>query len=198
MSTKDTLQRYEPEMPDAAAHMFSSVLEKFKTRECSTNAFAVPCRCPDHGNTEPLYTAAQVRALLADAHAHYEAQVRPLGGLARPDAAAPPADRALQLMKLVERYGGMRSRLGACHAHVSAVGPAATECADLYNRINALAQEMVADAERYLHLRDHCVRDDGDGWMTVRFDTNRLLHQHPDPAEWIDADIDAAMKEKKP
>lgn len=37
------------------------------------------------------YSADAVRAILADAHAHYEAQVRQLGGLARPDADAPPA-----------------------------------------------------------------------------------------------------------
>jgi hypothetical protein len=34
------------------------------------------------------YTEEQVRAILADAHAHYEAQVRQLGGLARPDTKA--------------------------------------------------------------------------------------------------------------
>jgi hypothetical protein len=34
------------------------------------------------------YSQATVRRMLDEAHAHYEAQVRPLGGLAKPDAAA--------------------------------------------------------------------------------------------------------------
>lgn len=34
----------------------------------------------------PWYGRAAVVGILADAHAHYEAQVRQLGGLARPDA----------------------------------------------------------------------------------------------------------------
>lgn len=34
------------------------------------------------------YSQERVRQMLADAHAHYEAQVRPLGGLAMPDVAA--------------------------------------------------------------------------------------------------------------
>lgn len=37
------------------------------------------------------YSQERVRQMLEDAHAHYEAQVRPLGGLARPDAAAAEA-----------------------------------------------------------------------------------------------------------
>lgn len=32
------------------------------------------------------YHSDDVRRILADAHAHYEAQLRPLSGLARPDA----------------------------------------------------------------------------------------------------------------
>lgn len=43
------------------------------------------CGSDQRGYASGQYTAEKIRSILADAHAHYEAQVRQLGGLARPD-----------------------------------------------------------------------------------------------------------------
>lgn len=47
------------------------------------------------------YSQPRVRQMLADAHAHYEAQVRPLGGLAEPDADA--ASQVLDALRFAVR-----------------------------------------------------------------------------------------------
>jgi hypothetical protein len=44
------------------------------------------------------YHSDEVRRILADAHAHYEAQVRPLGGLAQPDTETSPGESAQQML----------------------------------------------------------------------------------------------------
>jgi hypothetical protein len=61
------------------------------------------------------YSQERVRQMLDDAHAHYEAQVRPLAGLARPDADV--ADQVLGAMA----SAGKVARLTAKVADLSAL-----------------------------------------------------------------------------
>ncbi len=142
------------------------------------------------------YGRAAVVGILADAHAHYESQVRQLGGLARPDA-QPPTDRALQLMRLVEQYGGAVAQIATC-ADVS-IGKAASTAADLYNRINAMAQEMSADTEMLDWLMANFARlvqrhDGGPVYVHAWVD-GREVHG-PDAGTPREA-ISAAMKEQQ-
>lgn len=121
----------------------------------------------------PWYGRAAVVGILADAHAHYEAQVRQLGGLARPDA-QPPTDRALQLMRLVEQYGGAMALIAACQEDDDSAGAAAM-AAGLSNRINALAQEMSADTEML-------------DWLMANF--ARLVQRHDGGPVYVHAWVD--------
>jgi len=78
MST-DRLQPYEPDLPEpyATLHHDDGYFATKRREETRLRPF----------RTE-VYAAEQVRAILADAHAHYEAQVRPLVDLAKPSAPA--------------------------------------------------------------------------------------------------------------
>ncbi len=62
------------------------------------------------------YSQATVRQMLADAHAHYEAQVRPLAGLAAPDAGTVPqvlGDARIDAMASAGKMALLTARIDA-------------------------------------------------------------------------------------
>ena len=74
-------------------------------------AFSLPVGSPTHGRSVPLFTEAHLRAILADAHAHYEAQVGARTGLALEDPDAPTDAQMLDWMiasfaRIVLRWDG--------------------------------------------------------------------------------------------
>ena len=112
--------------------------------------------------------------------------------------------RALQLMKLVEQYGGVKS---ACALNKSW----SRRAADLYNRINALAQEMGDDAERYTWAARHMSIDDiGDESAVYGLVVNSegmeeeaarakcwSVAEYRDKKPSVEDAVDAAMKDMK-
>lgn len=71
-----------------------------------------------HGFTSHggAYHSDDVRRILADAHAHYEAQIRPLAGLARPDAGNVPhvlGDARIDAMASAGKVALLTARIDA-------------------------------------------------------------------------------------
>lgn len=124
------------------------------------------------------------------------------------DATQPRAGRALQIMKLVEQYGGAMAGIEMTTHFRSAM---ASTAADLYNRINALAQEMGADADRYTWVsRRMSIDDIGDDSAVYALvvDSEGLEEEAARAKCWVaeefmdcepsvDDAIDAAMKDMK-
>jgi hypothetical protein len=68
------------------------------------------------------YSQATVRRMLNDAHAHYEAQVRPLAGLARPDAGSQAlGDARIDAMASAGKVALLAAELARAHARIDAL-----------------------------------------------------------------------------
>lgn len=104
MSPED-LQPYAAELPEPAAHMMQRDLDLFSKKECAGQAYSVAVSSPDAGRSAPLFTEAQVLTILADAYAHYAAQVLPRAGLAQPDAGAPGGSPSVEALEDAIRSG---------------------------------------------------------------------------------------------
>lgn len=72
--------------------------------------------------TEFAYSQEWVRQMLADAHEHYEAQVRPLAGLARPDAGSQVlGDARIDAMASAGKVALLCAELAKAHARIDSL-----------------------------------------------------------------------------
>ncbi len=77
------------------------------------------------------YSQTRVRKMLDDAHSHYEAQVRPLGGLAVPDAAAAQVlgDARIDAMASAGKVALLCAELVKAHARTDSLVEAMKDAA---------------------------------------------------------------------
>ena len=76
------------------------------------------------------YSQATVRRMLDDAHVHYEAQVRPLAGLARPDAGSQAlGDARIDAMASAGKVALLCAELAKAHTRIDALERAIKEAA---------------------------------------------------------------------